>query len=70
MICSVNKKKNQNSSDNNSALSLQTLLRSVLLTPWDFSELEQSEHQLQALVTLTQRQVDIGADSAQGLQQW
>lgn len=40
-----------------------------MLTAWRSPELEQSEHELQALVTLAHRQVDIGADSAQGVQQ-
>lgn len=52
-----------------SVLSIQTLLLSNMLAAWCSSKLEQSEHELQALVALTQRQVDIGADSAQGVQQ-
>lgn len=54
---------------NESVLSSQTLLLSNMLTVWYISKLEESEHELQALVTLAQRQVDIGADSAQGVQQ-
>ncbi len=57
------------SCNNESVLSSQTLLLSSTLTVWHTSKLEQSEHELQALVTLAQRQVDIGADSAQGVQQ-
>lgn len=55
--------------NNESVLTLQTLLPSSMLTAWFSSKLEQSEHELQALVTLAHRQVDIGADSAQGVQQ-
>lgn len=50
-------------------LKLQTLLRASMLTVWRSPKLEESEHELQAPVTLTHRQVDIGADSAQGFQQ-
>lgn len=52
-----------------SVMAIQTLLLSNMLTAWRSSKLEQLEHQLQALVTLAQRQVHIGADSAQGVQQ-
>lgn len=37
--------------------------------PWCLSELEELQHQLQALVALAQRQVNIGTDSAQGVEQ-
>lgn len=51
-----------------SALPL-TFFLSEELTTWCSSELEESQQELQALVTLTQRQVDVGAQSAQGVQE-
>lgn len=54
---------------NESVFSLHTLLLSCMLTGWCSSKLEQSEHELQALVALAQRQVEIGADLTQGVQQ-
>lgn len=47
----------------------QTLLLPSWLTVWGSPKLEESQHQLQALVTLAHGQVNIGGDPAQGLQQ-
>jgi len=54
---------------NGSALSTRTLIPSDALTARCSSKLKQLKHELQALVALTQWQVDVGADSAQGVQQ-
>lgn len=53
---------------NQSVFSLPTSLLSNALTAWFPSKLEQTQQQLQALVALPNRQVDIGADSAQSVQ--